>query len=633
MENSFYPKVSIAIPIYNGEDYMEEAIESAIAQTYENLEIILVNDGSKDSTHNICEAYLEKYPKLIKYIKKENGGVSTALNAAIENMSGDYFSWLSHDDLYTEDKVKEQINALSALEDKNTIIYNDIEYIDKNNKFVSSTNYSELYTEKQLSSGYFGVINGLLNGCSLLINKNCFTEVGLFDEELRTTNDYLMWFKLAAKYSFKFIPKILTKYRFHAKQQTNIDENHLKECDLLWKKMIEELNDNNIKQFSDSPYSVYLFLEKTMRDNKFTSAEKMAESKQNIENFKPEVTVIMPCYNSEKYLAEAIESIRNQSFTNYRLLIIDDFSTDNTKKIAQEFAETDKRIEVHSNKFIKGISGAMNSGLELTKTKYVTRMDSDDVSLPHRLAVQYTFLEENLKYGACAVNILGEVDGNRKEYFAINTHNSPTEWKFLFMNAAASAPMMYRTEIISKNRLRFDTNLKTAEDYDFMTRFLLHARIKQLPQRLYIYRIHEESIFQKNQKETIIRSKDIYDRFINSILKGYRMRNDTKYLCEFYKLNTEEIADVDYVKCIEDLLRVLEIVSKYWKFDDEEIELSKKYISVEISKNVLWVENKRLQKNHLNANEEKLSRIKRLKRSLKNDGIIITAKKFIDKIK
>ncbi len=630
MGKFFNPKVSIIIPIYNGEEYMCEAVESAIAQTYENLEIILVNDGSKDNTHTICEAYQKKYPELIKYIKKENGGVATALNTAIKNMEGEYFSWLSHDDLYAEDKIEEQIKALSSLEDKNTIIYNDVEYINKDNNTVSGTSYSEIYTKRQLSSGYFGVINGLLNGCSLLINKSCFTEVGYFDEGLRTTNDYLMWFKLAAKYNFKFIPKRLTKYRFHPKQQTKINENYLKECDFLWKKMVEELEDNNIKQFSDSPYSVYLLLEKSMRENKFASAEKKAKSKQLIESFRPEVTVIMPCYNSEKYLAEAIESIINQSFTNFRFLIIDDFSTDNTKKIAQKYEKTDKRIEVHTNNFAKGIPGAMNTGLELTNTKYVTRMDSDDISLIHRLAVQYTFLEENLKYGACAVNISGNIDGDIVDYIALNTHNSPTEWKFLFMNAVASAPMMYRTEIINKNRLRFDESLKTAEDYDFISRFLLHARIKQLPQQMYVYRIHKESVYQKNQKETIIRSKDIYDRFINNVLKGYNMRYETKYLSDFYKFNAEEIVDVDYVKCIEDLLKVLEIVSKYWKFDDEEVELSKEYISLEISKNVLWVENERQKQNQL---KEPGSRIERLKRSLKNEGLINTTKKIINKIK
>ena len=95
------PKVSIIIPVYNGEDYLEEAIKSALNQTYKNLEIIVVDDGSKDKTGKICEKYINK----IKYLKKENGGVATALNLAIENMTGEYFSWLSHDNLYYKNKI------------------------------------------------------------------------------------------------------------------------------------------------------------------------------------------------------------------------------------------------------------------------------------------------------------------------------------------------------------------------------------------------------------------------------------------------------------------------------------------------------------------------------------------------
>ncbi len=95
-DNKNLPKVSIIIPVYNGEKYVSLAIESALRQTYSNLEIIVVNDGSTDKTDKICRSYGNK----IRYIKKENGGVSTALNVGIDNMTGEYFSWLSHDDLY-----------------------------------------------------------------------------------------------------------------------------------------------------------------------------------------------------------------------------------------------------------------------------------------------------------------------------------------------------------------------------------------------------------------------------------------------------------------------------------------------------------------------------------------------------
>ena len=130
------PKVSIIIPVYNGKNYMKEAIDSALAQTYQNIEIIVVNDGSTDNgaTRKIAESYGNK----IKYFEKENGGVSTALNLAIEKMSGDYFSWLSHDDRYYKNKIESQIEYLKKY-DENTIIYTDYDLMDENsNVFAKS---------------------------------------------------------------------------------------------------------------------------------------------------------------------------------------------------------------------------------------------------------------------------------------------------------------------------------------------------------------------------------------------------------------------------------------------------------------------------------------------------------------
>ncbi len=93
------PKVSIVIPVYNGSDFLREAIDSALAQTYRNIEIVVVNDGSQDDgkTEHVALSYGNK----IRYFSKPNGGVASALNRAIREMTGEYFSWLSHDDLYS----------------------------------------------------------------------------------------------------------------------------------------------------------------------------------------------------------------------------------------------------------------------------------------------------------------------------------------------------------------------------------------------------------------------------------------------------------------------------------------------------------------------------------------------------
>src|SRR5688500_7068290 len=108
-EPGLRPRVSVVIPVYNGANYLAQAIDSALAQTYPDGEVVVVDDGSTDerATERIARGYGHR----IRYIRKENGGVATALNAGIEAMTGDYFSWLSHDDMYLPDKVALQVEA------------------------------------------------------------------------------------------------------------------------------------------------------------------------------------------------------------------------------------------------------------------------------------------------------------------------------------------------------------------------------------------------------------------------------------------------------------------------------------------------------------------------------------------
>ena len=111
---NYEPLVSIVIPVYNGSNFLQQAIDSALNQTYKNIEIIVVNDGSRDdgATEQIALSYGDK----IRYFSKENGGVSTALNMGIANMKGEYFSWLSHDDMYKPEKIEKQIEAINQFD-------------------------------------------------------------------------------------------------------------------------------------------------------------------------------------------------------------------------------------------------------------------------------------------------------------------------------------------------------------------------------------------------------------------------------------------------------------------------------------------------------------------------------------
>ena len=212
------PLVSIIIPIYNGEKYMREAIDSALNQTYNNVEVIVVNDGSKDNTDEIALSYGDK----IRYFKKENGGVSTALNLGIKNMKGEYFSWLSHDDVYTKEKIQCQIDVANVFNDSDAIIYCDTVNIDKNSKQISDVKKKKRFLPNEIIE-WENVLEslfrfGAFSGCTLLIPKKIFTEFGLsFDESLRYAQDALLWYLMFFNRTHLiYTNKIGVKSRIHS---------------------------------------------------------------------------------------------------------------------------------------------------------------------------------------------------------------------------------------------------------------------------------------------------------------------------------------------------------------------------------------------------------------------------------
>lgn len=219
----FAPKVSIIIPVYNGAEYMREAIDSALCQTYKNIEILVINDGSCDdgATEQIAKSYGEK----IRYFSKENGGVSSALNLGIAQMTGEYFSWLSHDDKYEPDKVQTSVQLLGKFDGRADLVaLTGCGFINANSELIR--NLPQLFPPEKVCSGEevvsFLLKQGTLNGCCMLIPKSAFEKCGGFDEGLRYNQDALMWYLIFTNgYSLISDGQTNVMYRQHEKQTSN----------------------------------------------------------------------------------------------------------------------------------------------------------------------------------------------------------------------------------------------------------------------------------------------------------------------------------------------------------------------------------------------------------------------------
>ena len=327
-------KVSIIIPVYNGSNYVNLAIDSALRQTYKNIEIIVINDGSKDNTLEIINSYKDK----IKVSDKDNGGVSTALNLGIKNMTGDYFSWLSHDDLYYPEKIEREVNYLieNNLVGTKTILYSNFDYNDKwgNHIYTCKYNTVELNRESALP-----LQKAAISGLTLLIPKEAFKDAGDFDTGLRACQDYKLWFEMYKKgYKFIHLEDVLTVTRIHDLSVSNTSPRVMSEGNDFWVNYVKYFNDTYKKKYYGSVYNYYydflmLFSEGPYEEAKelCRSNLKIIEDKININDYN--VSVILPFTKISDSLFESIDSVLKQTFKNIELLLINNGCVEENKKL------------------------------------------------------------------------------------------------------------------------------------------------------------------------------------------------------------------------------------------------------------------------------------------------------------
>lgn len=180
--------------------------------------MIAVNDGSTDNSPDI----LKKYSDKVKTISKKNGGTASALNLGIKNMTGEWFKWLSADDVLYPNAIKELIDATKLLPDKKYILYSNYDTIDSNGKIidkVTEPNYNEL---DAFSMNVILLDHFVGNGTTSLIHKSIIDECGMFNETIGYKEDYELWLRYSIIHNchLYLVPKILAKYRMHEKQLT-----------------------------------------------------------------------------------------------------------------------------------------------------------------------------------------------------------------------------------------------------------------------------------------------------------------------------------------------------------------------------------------------------------------------------
>ncbi|MBT3878670.1 MAG: glycosyltransferase [Candidatus Scalindua sp.] len=229
------PNVSVIIHTYNNEKFIVETIESVLNQTYKDYEIIVVDDGSVDGTHDALLPYMQK----IRYHYKENGGIASAKNTGIRLSQTEFIAFLDHDDLWVPDKLKLQMECFNG-NPQVGLVYA---------KYTSFRDGKELRTKPE--KGYSGWIfkellsKSFIQTSTVMVKKECLDAVGPYDESFSLGDEYDMFLRISKKFQCGFIDKGLTKYRVHDANASKNDFLFDKENLGVYKKIYNNFTDLN----------------------------------------------------------------------------------------------------------------------------------------------------------------------------------------------------------------------------------------------------------------------------------------------------------------------------------------------------------------------------------------------------
>ncbi|MFX3624582.1 MAG: glycosyltransferase family 2 protein [Ectobacillus sp.] len=481
MRNTAGPKVSIIIPFYNCK-YVNQAIESALNQTYPNVEVIVVNDGAAQYTELIAP-----YMSRIRYIQKENGGTATALNTGIQHATGDYFCWLSSDDLYDSNKIALQLQYM--LENHAAVSFTNFNTIDSNNH-IKHANIAPLFAVK--TDFYKEFMRSCpISGCTVMMKMDVFKHVGLFKEKYRYTHDYEFWLRLTPFYEFHYLNVTLVNCRIHH-DMGSIRHNAelLAEANMLRAKYAHILN----------------------------RIIAMGENfKPPLQELQPEkVSIVIPFYNCP-YVDQAIESALAQTYQNIEVIVINDGSTLYEEKITPYLDKI-----TYIKKENGGTASALNAGIQRATGRYFAWLSSDDMFVSNKIETQIRFMKS--KNAVISYTPAIYIDSNSNKISDPIGVEYPNRLQFLKGLSKGctinGCTVMASMEIFSEIGM-FDEALPYTHDYDLWLRVAHKYEFHYLNEPLVLYRIHDnmgtKKFMDKINKE-VRQAQKKYRRSLNELI-------------------------------------------------------------------------------------------------------------------
>ena len=395
-------QVSIIIPVYNVEPYLRQCLDSVLGQNFKNFEVLLVNDGSSDSSGDICREYVEKDSRF-HYFEKENGGLSDARNYGIERAQGEYLTFIDSDDFVNEKHLENlflasrltnadiTIGGFSRFENGTFWLYQDYFSSDSLVSFTSAQAIQHLDSMFDVPFLNFSTAWGKL------FKRELFSELR-FPYGKYAEDQFIIWklyLKARSIYTFNVDSYV---YRINKNGMSSVFSlKHLDYIEALEEriKSTKDLEGIDINlSFNMYRYVLQRILGQLEEHDYIDEAKEVREKLElaeqgqypfltdevkeiEVENGGELISIVVPIYNVENYLRMCLDSIEHQTYSNIEVLLINDGSPDSSGEICQEYVARDSRFR-YFEKENGGLSDARNYGIERSNGMYLTFVDSDD---------------------------------------------------------------------------------------------------------------------------------------------------------------------------------------------------------------------------------------------------------------
>lgn len=213
-------RVSVVIPTYNYANYLLEAVQTVLDQSYDDFELLIVDDGSTDNTGEMTRPLL--HDPRVRYVYQQNRGLAEARNVGIRTTEGEFVAFLDADDLWLERKLERQVEIMDSTPEVG-LVYTNILFIDGEGQILTDRQWAQRRKETMFEDLLFNnVVTG--SASSSMVRRECFDRVGVFDETLRSLEDLDLWLRIARCYDFQRVDEPLAKIRHHQlNMQVDVD--------------------------------------------------------------------------------------------------------------------------------------------------------------------------------------------------------------------------------------------------------------------------------------------------------------------------------------------------------------------------------------------------------------------------